>query len=322
MNDQSPLVSIIIPVYNGEHYLDRCILSAVRQTYNNLEIIIVNDGSTDSSPDIIRKYKEQDDRLICIHKLNEGLVKARKTGIASAHGKYVQYLDSDDALAENAIMFLVERAEDSQAEIVVAPFFFCEGKQKKMSDNFDFEQMSGIEYLKCILAGKAYWTVWSKFHLRSLYYNNIESINISYGEDVVLSTQLCFYSNKVVSINVPILDYYVYESSMSHCLDDKAYSNFSSYVSWFENYIVRKELHVILAKELAHFHIKNTMIRLHWKKLGDVNREMKQVLKELQIYSDLNRILSKREKKIVNVYRISNLLGYLNLLRYSWQDKI
>ena len=130
MNDQSPLVSIIIPVYNGEHYLDRCILSAVRQTYNNLEIIIVNDGSTDSSPDIIRKYKEQDDRLICIHKLNEGLVKARITGIASAHGKYVQYLDSDDALAENAIMLLVERAEGSQAEIVVAPFFFCEGKQK------------------------------------------------------------------------------------------------------------------------------------------------------------------------------------------------
>lgn len=322
MENLRPLVSIIIPVYNGEHYIENCILSVIGQTYKELEIIVVNDGSTDSSPDIICNFEKSDARIKCIHKQNEGLVKARITGISSAHGKYVQYLDSDDTLVNNAITLLVNKAESSQAEIVVAPFFFCEGKQKKISDNFHFEQMSGIEYLRYILCGEAYWTVWSKFHLRSLYDNHIESIDISYGEDVVLSSQLLYYSDKVVSIDIPILNYNVYESSMSHRLDDRAYQDFDSYVSWFEDFIVRKELCALLTRNLACFHIKNTFFRLHWKKHKDTSREMKQVINELQTYPDLNNLLSKRERKIVNTFKISKMLGYLNLLRYSWQNKI
>ena len=322
MDSVLPLVSVIIPVYNSEQYLDRCLQSVTNQSYKRLEIIVVNDGSIDGCSSIIRKYANKDSRLITVDKENEGLVKARKTGISFAHGKYIQYLDSDDVLMEDAIKLLLEKAESAQADIVVAPFYFNEGNKKRLSDIFEFEEMSGIQYLKCILESKAYWTIWSKFHLRSLYSNNIESLDIAFGEDVVLSSQLLIESNKVVSINVPIVDYYVYSSSMSHCLNEKAYKDFSSYVAWFDDYIKRRKLDKELARELAFFHVKNTMVRLHWKKNKDTSREMRRLVEELQVYPDLNQILSRREKKIITLYKMSGFLGYLKLLYYSKRDKI
>lgn len=322
MDCELPLVSVIIPVYNSEAYLDRCLQSVVNQSYKKIEIIVVNDGSTDASPSIIEEYALQDSRFITVNRANGGLVEARKSGINVARGKYIQYLDSDDALVKDAIELLVNKAENTQAEIVIAPFNFNEEGEKRCSDFFEFDQMSGIQYLKYILKSEAYWTVWSKFHLRSLYLNNIESLNIAFGEDVVLSTQLLVHAKRIVSINIPIIDYYIYPSSMSHNLNDKAYHDFNSYVLWFDSYIVRKNMHRELAKELAFFHVKNTMVRLHWKRSWDTNREMKRVMRELQTYPELKQILSRREEKIVKAYGILGILGYLKLLRYIRQGKI
>ena len=322
MEKQRPLVSIIIPVYNSEAHLEGFIQSAIGQTYDDLEIIVIDDGCTDSSPDIICKYMGLDDRIKCIYKSNEGLVKARKDGIGLARGKYIQYLDSDDTLQQNAIDLLVASDEEVQADIVIAPFYFCEGEKQWLSAVIEFEEMTGLEYLKYILSFKAYWAVWAKFHLRSLYLNNIERLDIAFGEDAVLSSQLLLYSKKVVSIDTPILNYGIFPSSMSHCLDDKTYKDFNVYVSWFDDYMNRNNLAVVLKRELALFHLKNTMMRLHWRKLIDTDKEMGRVLEDLGQFPDLEEYLSNREKKIVAVYRISSRLGYLNLLRYSWQNKI
>ena len=222
MNDTlSPLVSIIICVYNGEKYLERCLQSAMSQSYKNIEIIVVNDGSMDNTPVIIENYVKLDCRIIVISKQNGGISEARRIGVNRARGKYIQYLDCDDVLMSNAIGCLVNRAEETQADVVVAPFFFCEDGGRKESDSMEFEQMSGIEYLKCILCSRAYWAMWTKFHLRSLYDEGIERLGISFGEDVALSTQILVRSGKVVSINTPILDYYVYSSSVSHDLGER-----------------------------------------------------------------------------------------------------
>lgn len=322
INSSMPLVSIIICVYNGEKYLERCLQSVIEQTYKNIEIIVVNDGSIDNTPHIVEAFKKQDARIVSVHTVNEGLVEARRTGIALAHGKYIQYLDCDDALINNAVELLVNRAVETQADVVVAPFFFCEDDKKHLSDIIDFDYMSGIEYLKQILNQKAYWTVWSKFHLRSLYVDDLERIQIAFGEDVVLSTQLLLRSAKVVSVNSPILDYYVYPSSMSHAFNDKVYRDFNSYVFWFEDYLSRNGLNDELAKERAAFHIKNTMMRLHWKKLKDTDKEMKRVLAELRAYPDLQTILSRREKKIVATYKLFAPLGYWRLLYYKRKGKL
>ena len=97
-----PCVSVIIPVYNIEKHLEKCLDSVIGQTLKNIEIIVVDDGSTDNSPRIIDRYARTDSRIVAIHKANEGLAYARKSGIEAAHGKYVQHLDGDDFLEPDA----------------------------------------------------------------------------------------------------------------------------------------------------------------------------------------------------------------------------
>lgn len=100
-------ISVIIPVYNVENYLKKCLDSIIGQTYSDLEIIIINDGSTDSSPDVINEYAEKDKRIITIVKENGGLVSAWKAGLEKASGKYVTFVDSDDFISDNYVNALV-----------------------------------------------------------------------------------------------------------------------------------------------------------------------------------------------------------------------
>ena len=100
-------VSIIIPVYNSEEYIKRCLESVINQTYKNLEILIINDGSKDKSDEIIKSYK--DDRIKYITQENRGLSGARNTGIDNSTGDYIMFLDSDDSIDLDAVSLLVER---------------------------------------------------------------------------------------------------------------------------------------------------------------------------------------------------------------------
>ena len=118
MEKESPLVSVIIPVYNAHNSIAKTLQSVINQTYTNLEIVVVNDGSTDESLDIIKTYAVEDPRIVVFDKQNEGLVQARKSGIDIATGKYIQYLDSDDIMHEDAITRLVNKAEETQADMV------------------------------------------------------------------------------------------------------------------------------------------------------------------------------------------------------------
>lgn len=320
-----PLVSIIVPAYNSETTLDDCIRSAINQSYYTIEVIIVDDGSTDRSRTIAENYAAMDSRVVLVKKeQNEGLVLARKTGIEIAHGKYIQYLDADDTLREGAIESLVSKAEESNADIVVAPFFFCTSSKKEKSLFFDFEELSGIDYLKVILTWNAYWSVWSKFHLRSLYQQNIDRPNISLGEDVILSTQLLLYSKKVVTIDKEIINYNFTPSSMSHPenFNDSKYEDFKNYVDWINNYLDRKGLFLSLRKEIAYFNLKTVLMRLHWKKIEDVDKEMTNIIANMKLFPDLLGLLTRRERKIVAVYRFSRWLGYLNLKRYKKEGKL
>ena len=162
MEKEYPLVSVIIPVYNAHNSITKTLQSVINQTYTNLEIVVVNDGSTDDSLDIIKTYAAEDPRIVVFNKQNEGLVQARKSGIDIATGKYIQYLDSDDIMHEDAITRLVAKAEETQADMVVAPFMFCYDGEFHKSTFFDFVELSGVEFLKNILLKKAYWCVWSK----------------------------------------------------------------------------------------------------------------------------------------------------------------
>lgn len=101
------LISIIIPVYNVKPYLNRCILSIVHQTYTNLEIILIDDGSTDGSGEICKQWEKRDKRIRCIHQENAGISAARNTGINVAHGDFLGFVDSDDYVEEDMFEYLL-----------------------------------------------------------------------------------------------------------------------------------------------------------------------------------------------------------------------
>ena len=109
-----PLVSVLIPVYNVEKYLERCLDSILKQTLTKIEIICVNDGSTDNSLSILKEYQKKDSRIIIVNKENGGLPSARNAGLDRAEGKYVGFVDSDDYIEPNMFQKLYDTAESEK----------------------------------------------------------------------------------------------------------------------------------------------------------------------------------------------------------------
>ena len=131
MNEQSkPLVSIVVPIYKVAPLLDRCVSSLVSQTYENIEVFLVDDGSPDESPAKCDAWAAKDQRVNVIHKKNEGVSVARNTGLDAAHGEYVWFVDGDDYVAPNAVEELVKRAECTSADIV-----FCSNYDSVFADD-------------------------------------------------------------------------------------------------------------------------------------------------------------------------------------------
>lgn len=122
----SDLVSVVIPVYNVSKYLDRCLDSVVNQSYKNLEIILVDDGSTDLSPSICEQWAQRDSRICVIHKINSGLGMARNTGLEHATGKYICFFDSDDYIDPRTIEAVIQIAQTHRADIVTFGMTFVD----------------------------------------------------------------------------------------------------------------------------------------------------------------------------------------------------
>ena len=131
------LVSVIVPVYNVEKYLARCIQSVCGQSYQGLEIILVDDGSKDKSGVICDEYAERDGRIKVIHKENGGLGDARNAGVEKAEGKYLLFVDSDDRIHENLVRNTVETAEKNQADMVIFDYI-GEEENGNLTDRFTF----------------------------------------------------------------------------------------------------------------------------------------------------------------------------------------
>lgn len=208
MKNNNPLVSVIVPIYNVERYLDECLQSILSQTYENLDIILVDDESPDRCPAMCDEYANLDSRIRVIHKKNGGLGFARNTGLIIAKGEYVIFVDSDDYLAETAVETLLRYAREHDAQFVKAAF-------KKVDDNrtvlYNKEQpfqrfdRGGIEYeLRPRMLGSSP--------------DKSDSIEMSvwatlYSMDIVKSENLKFDSERViVSEDMPFnLSY------LSHC---------------------------------------------------------------------------------------------------------
>lgn len=173
--NRNPLVSVIIPVYKVEGQLDRCVASIVNQTYRNLEIILVDDGSPDGCPAICDDWSERDQRIAVIHQANAGLSSARNAGLDAMHGEYVAFVDSDDYVDSQFIARLLSVMQKTNAEMSICAICQEDEHAALMPDNRILcKQMSILGGRQCLshLFGDDcinYVVVWNKLYTASLW---------------------------------------------------------------------------------------------------------------------------------------------------------
>lgn len=164
----SPLVSIIIPVYNAEAYVRRCLDSCAAQTYQAIEVIMVNDGSTDSSESICRSYADRDNRFVLVCQENKGVSEARNNGMLHAKGKYITFADSDDWLDSDAIKEYTDRAEEDKTDFVIAGFLrVINNVTIPMGDIKEDLLITREHFAECMADAPAdfyYGVVWNKLY--------------------------------------------------------------------------------------------------------------------------------------------------------------
>ena len=156
-NKNNPLVSIVVPIYNSEKYLNQCIESIVNQTYKKIEILLIDDGSTDNSYYVCEKWQKSDNRIKLIRKENEGLSVTRNLGTSKSSGDYVLYIDSDDWVSPALVETVVNAATKKKADMVVFRFVMVneDGNQKKMKSEPFEKLLTSEECLEMLLNRKA-----------------------------------------------------------------------------------------------------------------------------------------------------------------------
>lgn len=206
------MLSVIIPIYNVEKYLTKCIESVINQTYKNIEIILVNDGSTDNSKEIIDKYSSIDSRIKVINKKNGGLSDARNVGIELAKGEYITFLDSDDWIELNMYEKLYKYIKQENADIVQCSYqkvYDEEVNNQKNKEEVNI--MSGEKSLYNL--GEKTVVVWNKIYKRELF-NDIRFPKGKYHEDEFTIYKVLYKANKIVDLNLPLVYYRQREDSI------------------------------------------------------------------------------------------------------------
>lgn len=221
------MVSVIVPVYNAEKYLRRCIDSILSQTYKNFELIIVNDGSTDNSLRILKEYANSDSRIKLINQENKGVAGARNTGISLVKGKYFLYVDADDWISEDMIECLVSLAEPENADIVMcASDQASERRDIADKDKINIEIWNQNDQRYEFLEHKRMTgMLWNKL----IKYSIAEKIQFNektgYGEDAEFLWKLLKNSQKMIVTNKILYHHVMEESSISHLeFSSKKYS--------------------------------------------------------------------------------------------------
>lgn len=202
-----PLVTVIVPIYNVEHYLRKCLESIINQTYKNLQILLINDGSTDACGLICEEYATKDIRVKVFHKKNGGQSSARNVGIQHADGKYISFVDSDDWIDIVFFEKLVKHAETNQLDICVCGRKeFQDGKLLQAIPVNDATDVFGDlpQYFSNYFFYPFTPVVWNKLYLRKLIIDNnvtFESVKYIETEDTLFNYTILLFANKVGSID-------------------------------------------------------------------------------------------------------------------------
>lgn len=215
--DTFPLVTVIVPVYNTAPYLKECFASISSQTYQKLEIVAVDDGSTDGSSELLDEIAGKDIRIKVVHKENGGVSSARNKGLELAHGEYISCVDSDDTLEPDMYETLISTAEQYNAAIAHCSYSRLMGtEQRPIGGNGKTFVQTGTEAQVSLLKGEHFTGgLWNKLFRRELFESIRLCEDLKINEDVLAVFQLFQYANKVVFIDICKYNYRT--SSTSSC---------------------------------------------------------------------------------------------------------
>lgn len=275
-------VSIIVPVYNVEKYIDRCINSLINQTLKDIEIIMVNDGSPDNSVDIIKKYQKKDNRIKLYEKENGGQGSARNLGLKYAKGEYIAFLDSDDYVCDNMYETLYNKGIEDELDIVICNYYL------KYNDKEVVNKISSDKYLN--ISPSKYITLspspWNKIIKREY----LEKCKFRFPEGIIYEDYasiptLALNNPKIVYINSPL---YYYVQSENSTMRNKEYK--SKYEDIFKatEYLYNNMIDKTYNKELEY------LIAYHYLYLGSLN------FYEFKKYENINRIANDMKKYFPN----------------------
>lgn len=303
------LVTIVVPIYNVELYLNQCLDSIIRQTYSNLEIILVDDGSTDNCRKICDEYADRDSRIKVIHKPNGGLSDARNAGLEAAKGKYIYFIDSDDFIELDSIETLIEEAEHYSADTV---FFDANIFSGLANTNYPQDYyirkglysnpLKGVDMLAQLLKNKEYKSsVPLLFTRRDILIDN----NLSFYKDIVYEDQLFtfrlfLYSKLVVHVAEPLYNRRIRKHSIM--TSEIGINNFRSII--------------IIITEMVHIYLKEEAISdYHREVIRDcinfILKYAKNIYYRLSIIEKVS--LQKELKKIKDILKYNNYLDNLDL---------
>lgn len=205
MHKNTYRISIVIPIYNSEKYLNKCIDSILDQKFNGLEIILINDGSSDSSLDICNEYKDKYSNVKVITQKNSGPSSARNVGLDLASGEYICFIDSDDKIKYNYLSVLYDKAKENNCDVITCGYELGE-KGKRVIPNFKLDTvLNGKEF---VLSSKRVHTYndlcfpWRYFYKLSTIKNNKIKFNeeITIGEDTIFNMEILLNSSRVMAI--------------------------------------------------------------------------------------------------------------------------
>lgn len=209
------MVSIIVPVYNAEKRLEICVESIMNQTYKNLEIILIDDGSKDNSGSICDRLAQMDNRIRVFHIENGGVSNARNFGLKNANGKYIQFVDSDDSLPETAVQDKVECIQKNNSQLIVANYFKECGDEKNIVDFGLKGQYSLEDFIKFFIGKHAqslyFGAIWNKLYITDIIKNNSIAFSpeISLGEDFIFNLEYLKHCEKIFVMEKPLYNYFI-----------------------------------------------------------------------------------------------------------------
>jgi len=297
------IISIIIPVYNVEDYVDYCLSSIVDQTYKNLEIIIVNDGSTDRSLDILEKYSQFDSRIILVNQENRGLSSARNTGLDLASGEFVLFVDSDDWLDVDTCERLLRVAFETNSDVVIFGLMHVGSGWKRERKQFEFQfPLLGEIYLLTAMSLDGFTPTSCNKFFKKIYIEDVRfPLDLRY-EDIFFSTAILSVAKKVY-FERSIFYYYRKnrKNSITGCVGIENYKDLKNIYSKLEEFLneIGKEKifssDVFQLNKFERFSNEIIMKLIDGKRIVDKNKIIDEI-RDDQFYREMSKFYTRHGK--------------------------